>query len=176
MLFRRDETGVLAQCVYFNITNSTVNRFGKLISTSSSSATILPTSSIVTSTVAKSTSPTTEVSQSVSATILVSSTSIPSQTSAPQTTEISRNGLSPQVVIGMGVGAGLVVAAVGSSFVVWFFFVRRKREDGHDMAERIHDHDSVKATSAHDNWYPPAELYAAPKMQQEKMVRSELPG
>ncbi|KAF4637265.1 hypothetical protein G7Y89_g814 [Cudoniella acicularis] len=110
MLFPSGQTSFVAQSVYFNITNSTVNQYGQRITSSSSSSTYSSTLSTST-TSSSSTTPTAAAATTA--------------TSPAQTSQAAQSGLSSSAQVGLGVGLGIGGVAVIAGILGYLFFRRR---------------------------------------------------
>ncbi|KAG4441121.1 hypothetical protein IFR05_003411 [Cadophora sp. M221] len=136
--------------VYFNISNSTINQYGRLITQSTSSSTLLPTT-LSSSTVSSSSS-----SPIASATSAIPASSTPTTSAVP---EQAKSGLSTGAKVGLGAGLGIAGLGVITGLVMWYIFLQRKRNvEQNGMSEPIYVEQPKPPVQ--QSWSPPAELHA----------------
>ncbi|KAH7324083.1 hypothetical protein BKA65DRAFT_481856 [Rhexocercosporidium sp. MPI-PUGE-AT-0058] len=127
--------------VYFNISNSTIDQYGRMIAQSSSSSTLVPTT--------------------LSSITALATSGIPasSTATASATPEPAKSGLATGTKIGLGAGLGIAGLAVIAGLAMWYIFLRRKRSaELNRMSEPVYV-DQPKPP-VEQGWSPPPELHA----------------
>ncbi|KAH6703140.1 hypothetical protein BKA61DRAFT_740208 [Leptodontidium sp. MPI-SDFR-AT-0119] len=146
--FKLYETGNNRQSfssVYFNISNSTIDQYGRLIAqSSSSSGTLLPT---ILSSSTVSTSPSSPLASEATG---IPASPTPTTSAIPQP---AKSGLSTSTKIGLGAGLGI------AGLAMWYIFLRRKRNmEPNETPESVNVEQPKPPVQ--QSWSPHAELYA----------------